>query len=125
MWNRATRLSDSLKEPVTDQVNAQTFFTELWLLDYDTVESPRGGLISKHRVQSPSGKQSSSSHHLNRSICFKMVNSLHLHCSRKIYLREELGLDAEMREWSFGASMQSVDLDALNNPFWSVNPKMW
>lgn len=40
MWNRAMRLSDSLKEPVTDQVNTQTFFTELWLLDYDTVELP-------------------------------------------------------------------------------------
>lgn len=43
MWNRAMRLSDSLKEPVTGQVNAQTFFTELWLLNHDTVESLRGG----------------------------------------------------------------------------------
>lgn len=56
-----------------------------------------------------------------------MVNSLNLHCSikNKTYLREELGLDAEIKGWSFGASMQSVDLDALNNPFWSVNLKMW
>lgn len=46
-------LSDSLKEPVTGQVNTQTFFPELWLLNHDTVESPRGGLISKHGVQSP------------------------------------------------------------------------
>lgn len=92
-----------------------------------TVESPRGGLISKHGMQSPSGNQSSSSCHLNRSIFFKIVNSQHLHCSlkNKTYVREELGLDAEIRGRSFGASTQSVDLDALNNPFWSVNPKMW
>lgn len=125
MWSRAMSLSDSLKEPVTGQVNTQTFFTELWLLNHDTAESPRGGLISKHWVQTPSGNQSSSSCHLNSLICFKMVNCLHLPCSLKTYLREQLGLDAEMRGWSFGASMQSVDLDALNNPFWSVNPKMW
>lgn len=35
------RLNDLLKEPVTGQGNTRAFFIELWLLNYDTTESPR------------------------------------------------------------------------------------
>lgn len=57
------RLSDSLKEAVAGQGNTQASFTELWLLNRDTNESPGGGLIFKRWVHSPFGRQSSSTCH--------------------------------------------------------------